>query len=155
TGCFTPGAGNATDIRNYTLSKFSLPPLGLSAQLNLQASASFAQQYHWGSHYGTIEFGGKIRNAHKFDDTQSQTAKFSNVPAAQFLGTFTDSDYYDGTYHFTNTPDYTKVRTFALASGKIVAAGVNGNNYDLIERVSAGYVMNTIDLAPRIRLVAG
>jgi hypothetical protein len=64
----------------------------LSAQLNLQASASFAQQCHLGSHYGTFEFGGKIRNAHKFDDTQTLIASFKglNVPAAQFLGSFTD-----------------------------------------------------------------
>jgi TonB-dependent receptor len=158
--CFTPGTTDATDIRNYNLTKFELPPTGLSAQLNLQASASFAQQYHWGSHFGTIEFGGKIRNAHKFDDTQSLIAKFPDtptnfVPAAQFLGTFTDPNYYDKTYTFTNTPDYTKVRTFAMASGLIKSSGVNSGNYDLIERVSAGYVMNTLDLTSRLRLIAG
>jgi TonB-dependent receptor len=158
--CFTPGVGDATDIRNYNLTRFDLPPSGHSAQLNLQGSASFGQQYHWGSHFGTIEFGGKIRNAHKFDDTQSLTARFPNTPtnfvaAAQFLGTFTDPGYYDGTYHFTNTPDYTKVRAFAMTSGLIQPQGVNSGNYDLIERVSAGYVMNTLDLTSRLRLVAG
>ena len=153
-GCFTPGTGDATDIRNYNLTRFSLPSSGLSAQLNLQASASFAQQYHLGSHYGIFEFGGKIRNAHKFDD--SQTLRWSGrVPAAQFLGSFTDPDYYDGTYHFTNTPDYAKVRAFAIASGGIVASGVNAANYNLIERVSAGYLMNTLDLTRRFRLVTG
>lgn len=156
--CFTPGTGDATDIRNYTLTDFSLPPMGLSAQLNLQGSASFAQQYHVGSHYAIFEFGGKIRNAHKFDDTQRLTADFSSlppIPAAQFLGTFTDPNYYDKTYHFTNTPDYEKVRAFALASGLITPQGINGNNYNLIERVSAGYLMNTVDLTSRFRLVAG
>jgi outer membrane receptor protein involved in Fe transport len=153
-GCFTPGAGDATDIRNYTLTKFSLPPEGESAQLNLQVGASFAQQYHLGSHYGTFEFGGKIRNAHKFDNTQTLTALFKNVPAAQFLGSFTDSGYYDGTYHFTNTPDYTKVRGFAVASGAITSSGAN-NTFDLIERISAGYLMNTLDITHRLRLVAG
>src|SRR5581483_414275 len=33
--------------------------------------------------------------------------------------------------------------------------GVNANNFDLIERIPAGYVMNTIELASRVRLVAG
>jgi TonB-dependent receptor len=153
-GCFTPGTGDATDIRNYTLTKFNPPPTGISAQLNLQASASFAQQYHLGSHYGTFEFGGKIRNAHKFDDTTSFVAKFTNVPAAQFLGSFTDPDYYDGTYHYVNTPDYTKVRDFAMASGKLTSLG-GGNNFDLVERITAGYLMNSIDLTRRVRLVAG
>lgn len=155
-GCFTPGSLDATDIRNYNLTRFNLPPSGLSAQLNLQTSASFAQQYHLGSHYGMFEFGGKIRNAHKFDDTQSLTARFTTViPAAQFLGTFTDPNYYDKTYHFVNTTDYTKVRDFAMASGLILPSGINSSNYNLIERVSAGYVMNTLDITPRFRLVAG
>ncbi len=158
-GCFVPGPTDATDIRNYKLTKFQLPPTGLSAQLNLQASASFAHQYHLGSHYGIFEFGGKIRNAHKFDDTQTLTADFRTlptaVPAAQFLGTFTDPAYYDKTYHFTNTPDYEKVRAFALASGLIDPSGVNSANFNLIERVSAGYLMNTIDLNRRLHLVVG
>jgi len=157
--CFTPGAGDATDIRNYTVTDFQPPPTGLSAQLNLQGSASFAQQYHVGSHYGIFEFGGKIRNAHKFDDTRQLTADFTQlstpVPAAQFMGTFTDPNYYDKTYHFTNTPDYEKVQAFALASGLLTGAQINSNNYNLIERVSAGYVMNTIDLTPRFHLVTG
>ena len=71
------------------------------------------------------------------------------------MGTFTDPSYYDKTYHFTNTPDYTKVRAFALASGLIYPSGINSSNYNLIERVSAGYVMNTLDLTARFRLVAG
>ena len=157
-GCFTPGAADTTDIRNYKLKTFDLPSTGLSAQLNLQASASYAQQYHLGSHYGIFEFGGKIRNAHKFDDSRQLEADFSkltvNVPAAQFMGTFTDPNYYDKTYHFTNTPDYNLVKTFALASGLLVPIDT-GANFDLIERVSAGYVMNTIDLTKRLHMVAG
>ena len=33
--------------------------------------------------------------------------------------------------------------------------GPNKGNYDLIERIPAGYVMNTIELASRFRLVTG
>jgi TonB-dependent receptor len=157
--CFTPGAADATDIRNYNVTDFQPPPTGLSAQLNLQASASFAQQYHLGSHYAIFEFGGKIRNAHKFDDTQQMDADFTllpnPVPAAQFMGTFTDPNYYDKTYHFTNTADYEKVQAFVIANGLLTGGGVNSNNYDLIERVSAGYLMNTIDLSSRFHLVTG
>lgn len=156
-GCFTPGPNDVTDVRNFSLTNFALPGAGLTAQLNLQAAASYAKEYHLGSHYGSLEFGFKVRNAHKFDNTQQLVADFSAnpVPAAQFLGTFTDPNYYDGTYHFTNVADYTKVRAFAIASGAIQASGINGNNYDLIERVTAGYVMNTIDLNSRLRLVGG
>jgi TonB-dependent receptor len=156
-GCFSPGPGDVTDIRNYSLVAFALPGSGLTAQLNLQGSASYAKQYHLGSHYGTFEFGGKVRNGHKFDNTQQLTADFSGnpVPAGQFLGSFTDPNYYDKTYRFTNVTDYEKVRTFAENSGLIVASGLNGSNFSLIERVSAGYVMNTLDLTSRLRLVGG
>ncbi len=71
------------------------------------------------------------------------------------MGNFTDPNYYDKTYHFTNTPDYTMVQAFALASGLLSRFGVNSANFNLIERVSAGYLMNTIDLTPRLHLVAG
>ena len=33
--------------------------------------------------------------------------------------------------------------------------GVNENNYDFVERIPAGYLMNTIELASRVHLVAG
>ena len=155
-GCFTPGAGDITDIRNYSLAGVQEPNTGLTAQLNLQASASYAHQYHIGSRFGIFEFGGKIRNEHKFEDTQQVVADLSAnpVPAGQFLGTFTDPNYYDGTYHFTNTPDYRKARDFAAGLGAFISSPSN-SNFTLIERVTAGYVMNTLDLTPRLRLVAG
>ncbi len=74
-GCFGTGADNAVDSNNYYLSKFSLPNGGLSAQVNLTASASYAKNYHAGTHFGTIEFGGKIRNAHKFDDSYQEVRR--------------------------------------------------------------------------------
>jgi TonB-dependent receptor len=158
--CFTPGAGNATDIRNYVLTRYEPPNSGLTAQLNLQGSASYAKDYHLGSHFSMFELGGKIRNGHKFDDTTAFRENFpkpgnpGTIAATQFLGTFTDPDYYDGTYHFVNTPDYTLVRAFALSNGGTLIPN-NGSDFSLIERVSAGYVMNTLDLTPRLRLVAG
>ncbi|HEY6306738.1 MAG TPA: TonB-dependent receptor [Candidatus Angelobacter sp.] len=158
-GCFTPGIGDTTDINNYVLTGYTPPSSGLTAQLNLQGSASFGQQYHWGSHYGTIEFGAKIRNAHKFDNSTGFLADFtaSPVPGAQFLGTtHPDPNYYDKTYSFTNAPSYPLVRTFADASGQVVADPNSiGSHFDLIERVTAGYVMNSLDITPRIRLVGG
>ena len=33
--------------------------------------------------------------------------------------------------------------------------GIDPANYDLVEKVSAGYIMNTVDLNSRFRLVAG
>ncbi len=188
-GCFGAGADNAMNGDNYALSEFNLPGQGISAQLNLQASASYAKNYHWGSHFGTFEFGGKIRNAHKFDDSYDMALNMlNNEPVAnhpEWMSDFSDPHYYGGTYpHGTNLTDYSKVRDWALAQGVSVinpATGfpigwcstapnacatngvalnspggtLNSVNFDLVERISAGYVMNTIDLNSRMRLVTG
>ena len=186
--CFTPGSTNALDRSNYSLTDYSPPTFGRSAQLNLQASASYARNYHLGSHYGTFEFGAKIRNAHKYDNTfdeiyctnladSSANTRCDNTPAdilsftgSQFPGSFTDPKYYSNHEPFGNTVDYTKVQSFVGANpGSFTCLfndyptsipcspthGADQNNYTLNERITAGYLMNSIDLTNRIHLVAG
>ena len=127
-----------------------------------QASGSYARLYHLGAHYGTFEFGAKIRNAHKFDDTYDPSWSISKdeaIPVAahpEWNSNFTDPGYYDKTYHIGPVTDYSKVRGWVLANNIATEwPGVNSNNYDLIERIPAGYVMNTIELTSRLRFVAG
>jgi len=162
--CYTPGTTNVLDIANYKLKKFNLPSTGLSAQLNLQGSASFAKNYHIGSHQSTFEFGAKIRNGHKFDDSYSGTYSVASgvpaIPVDQFAGSFTDPGYYDKSYPFAlKNVDYTKVRAYVAANPGLFnfdgGPGVNDGNYDLIERVTAGYLMNIVDLTSRVRLIGG
>ncbi len=72
---------------------------------------------------------------------------------------FTDPNYYDKTYHVGPVTDWNKVESYVLTNKSLFTLaggpGVNSNNYDLIERIPAGYVMNTIELASRVRLVTG
>jgi TonB-dependent receptor len=173
-GCWGTGADNAMDQRNYKLKEFNLPGQGISPQVNLQGSASYARNYHVGTHFGTLEFGGKIRNAHKFDNSYDMVLNMSGTePVAnhpEWASDFSDPHYYGGTYKYgTNLVDYSKVRAWANASGLgyCVAqpapnsvtwgcnARLNTGDFDLVERISAGYVMNTIDLNSRMRLVTG
>ncbi len=162
-GCFGTGADNAVDSNNYYLSKFSLPNNGQSAQLNLTASASYAKNYHVGTHFGTFEFGGKIRNAHKYDDSYQLSPDLSKYNGSLLVSSnsawasnFTDPNYYDKTYHLGPVTDYSAVRSWVYANGlPLTGYGVNSANYDFVERISAGYVMNTIDLSSRLRLVTG
>jgi TonB-dependent receptor len=81
-----------------------------------------------------------------------------------FLGTFTNSTYYDGRYpsSFT-TPqvDYGKVLAYFHGNPGAFTLDQAGttlntysNNFDLIERVTAGYAMNTLQFG-RIRLQTG
>jgi TonB-dependent receptor len=162
-GCFGSGTDNAEDRNNYGLKSFAPPTFGQSVQLNLQASGSYARQYRHGSHFGTIEFGAKIRNAHKFDDTydESFNANGTTLVSAhpEWASTFSDPNYYDKTYHIGPVTEYPKIEAYVNSNSTLFTMsggpGVNANNYDLIERIPAGYVMNTIELASHVRLVAG
>jgi TonB-dependent receptor len=170
TGCIggdVSAADNAFDKNNYGLIEYDPPTFGQSVQLNLQASGSYARQYHFGTHFGTVEFGAKIRNAHKYDNTYNeaylsgdQSGESDRVrDHPEWSSNFSDSDYYDGTYgKYPAVTDYAKIKVYALTTGAFELTGgpgANSNNYDLIERIPAGYVMNTIELASRVRLVAG
>jgi len=161
--CFTPGVTNTEDIANYKLSNWSPASVGESAQRNVQAAAAFGHVYHAGDRYATLEFGGKYRDAHKYDNSYTTTytvAKGVTIPIAPFTGTFTDSKYYDNAYPWPlQNVDYTRVQNYVQAHPQefVVTGGPgpNKSNYDLTERVAAAYVMNSIDVSPHARLIAG
>jgi TonB-dependent receptor len=161
--CFTAGSTNAIDIANYKLSSWNPPTLGESAQLNVEGSASAGKLYHFGEHLGTVEFGVKVRNGHKDNSTTSPkytVKKGVTIPVAQFAGTFTDPSYYDNSYPWpSQIPGFPQVQNYVMANpDQFTLSGTtapNSNSFDLTERVTAGYVMNTLDLATRVRVVAG
>ncbi|HKF49690.1 MAG TPA: TonB-dependent receptor [Terracidiphilus sp.] len=172
--CFGGGGQpSAFDRNNYGFSEFDYPTYGQSAQLNLEGDGSYARMYHFGTHYGTVEFGAKIRNAHKYDNTYNFSyctdaacdgAGANLLPISQhpeWNSTFHDPKYYDGTYGGPYTPvtSWGLLRGWVEANNSILTPvggpGVNGNNYNLIERIPAGYVMNTIELHSRVRLNLG
>ncbi|HMF93475.1 MAG TPA: TonB-dependent receptor [Vicinamibacterales bacterium] len=161
--CYTPGATNTEDIANYKLTNWSPASVGESAQRNVQAAGTFGHLYHAGDHSGTLEFGGKFRDAHKYDDSYTTTytvARNVTIPIAQFAGGFTDPKYYDNSYPWPlQNVDYTLVQSYVQTHPQqfVVTGGpgANKSNYDLTERVGAGYVMNSIDLSSGTRLIAG
>ena len=160
------GAG-ASAINDPTQYAFSHLDVGqtYSPQLNLQAGFSTARTYNWAGHAGTFEFGAKVRNAHKFEDARDPVYDSVNNPAmTQFLGTFTNSNYYDKHYTLGPTVDYSKVTSYFRAHANDMnffqidpnstVQNSAPNNYDLVERIAAGYLMNTVDLG-RFRLQTG
>jgi TonB-dependent receptor len=161
--CYTPGSTDVQDINNYRLTKWSPASVGESAQRNIQGAASYGKVYHWGERFGTLEVGGKYRDAHKYDNSYTTTYNVADgvvIPIAQFAGTFTDPNYYNGHYPWPPlNVDYTKVQNYVGANPSqfVVSGGpgVNDANFELTERVGAGYIMNTVDLSPRARLIAG
>jgi len=155
--CFS----EAYNASNYALSRLRINH-GLSAQVNLQADGAIGKRYHIGSHLATFEFGGKFRNAHKFDDSFQITTSPNDgvsIPVAQFPSVLTNNNYYSGAYHLGPNPSYQAVQAFADANPSqfttVSSQGTDTSNYDLVEKVSAGYLMNTIDFSSKFRLVAG
>jgi len=151
---------------NYGLNEV-VTSTGLSADVNLSAAASYLVNYHLGSHYAILEFGGKIRNDHKFQDateTQYDGWKAKNYPMTMFLSGFSSNNYMNNHYfggHYGQVSNFETISTFTLANlaakyvdGEATAADGAPNQFDILERVSAGYIMNTMDFG-RLHVVAG
>jgi TonB-dependent receptor len=117
-GCFGTGPDNAEDRDNYKLKSWAPPTFGKSSQLNLEASGSYSRVYHLGSHFGTFEFGAKIRNAHKWDNTYDESfapkSKMLVANHPEWNSDFTDTNYYDKTYHIGPVTDYSKVHPMCM-----------------------------------------
>jgi TonB-dependent receptor len=161
--CYTAGPTNAVDIANYSLSNWQPSTVGQSRQLNVQGSASAGLTYHAGDRLGTLEFGGKVRNGDKNNNSYQLTYtpnKGVTIPVAQFAGNFTDPNYFSNVYPWpSKNVDYTQVQSYVTAHlDQFTVTGGPGpskSSFSLTERVTAGYVMNTLDLAAHARLVAG
>src|SRR5215813_9493670 len=133
---------------------------GQSAQLNLQFAGAMAKRYHIGSKLANIEIGGKFRNEHKFDNSYSIAyTPNSDILLSQFPNGLTNNNYYDGTYKLGYNPNYQVIRNFLLANQNQFTSestfGADPANYGLVEKVGAGYLMNTVDFSNRVRVVAG
>jgi TonB-dependent receptor len=149
---------------------------GITSQVNLQGAFSMAKNYHVGSHYSTFEFGLKARNAHKGQDAYSPVydepgancfdAQGNAVPQcsmASYLSGFTNPHYYFNAYPLGPVTNYS---TIANSLNSLVSQGYNTldvlatafgsdeSNFDLTERISAAYAMNTIEFG-RFRLQTG
>jgi TonB-dependent receptor len=163
--CFT----EAYDPTTLQLNQIQDSAHGKAAQLNLEGTVSVAKNYHLGSHVSTFETGFYLRNAHKFDDSFEIDWCPINPAAApfatQFLNGFHNSNYYNGSYPYGPGISWEKVQTFFKANRGLFTSDPtlcsqtapqfgNSNNFDLVERVTAGYVMDSIDFGP-VHLVGG
>ncbi len=165
--CLAPGSPTL-DPTQYKLDEFDTTS-GETSQVNLQGAFSMAKNYHVGSHFSTFEFGFKVRNAHKGQDAYSGV--YDNVGnygstglpplMSMFLSGFNNSNYYNKDYNLGPVTEYNKITSFFNANPQLfpidqpaTTFGSVSANFDLTERISAGYVMNTIEFG-RFRLQTG
>ena len=154
--CFTEGYNPSNLVLNNINRN-----LGHSAQLNLQAAGAGAKRYHMGSRLATIEIGGNFRNVHKFADTYRLTLTPNNaVPLSTFPNRLINNTYYNGAnYKLGYNANYEDAMAYANANPSAFTSsstfGQDPSQYGLVEKVTAGYVMNTVDLSSRFRLITG
>jgi TonB-dependent receptor len=151
----------AVTLSNYKLSTIDLT-FGQATQLNLQANGSYGRNYHLGSHASVFEIGGQFRNEHKGQDAYSPEYDSTLTPlASSYLGTFSNPHFYGGSYPMAQVTSFeaitadldTNPQNFTLDEGTTRLQS-DAANYNLQERVSAGYVMNTIEFG-RFHLQTG
>ena len=156
--CFT----EISNPSNFQLSKITRD-LGPSAQLNIELSGSGAKRYHIGSKLATFEIGGRFRNEHKFNDGYVLTLTPNSgavIPMTDFPNSLINHNYYNGgNYNLGYNPSLENAVAFYNANQGMFTSsstqGQDGQEYDLIEKVGAGYIMNTIDLSSKWRFIAG
>jgi TonB-dependent receptor len=162
--CYT----EAYNPANFQLTTVEDAAHGQASQLNLQGQVSVGRIYQKGSHLGRFEMGFRIRNAHKFDDSfenfyAPNPGLNLNLPISMFPSGLTDKNYYDRSYPLGPLASWDRVGAYFKANANNFILdpnnpsstyGTNPANFDLVERVTAGYLMNTIDFS-RFTLVTG
>jgi TonB-dependent receptor len=159
-GCVAAGSP-IFDPTLYSMSEFDTSS-GPTDQVNLQGSASYGKNYKWGSHDGTFQVGAKIRNSHDYQNAISDVWEPNgNFSMSDFLSGFRNSDYYSGSYTFGPVTSFRKLKNFFDQNPDDFSLDVSDthlgsdpNNYNLTERVTAGYIMNTLQFG-RFRLQTG
>jgi TonB-dependent receptor len=149
---------NIYDPTQYYLSNFRTNNY-YNPEVDLGFGGSVTTSYTVGGHASTIEVGGRFRNVHKF----ANQSTFYFVPAgsvssaslllSNFPSTFSDPNYYSGQYTWGPAANNDKILAVPMVQDP-KNTNQTGQNFDLIERVSAGYVMDTLDLR-NFRIVAG
>lgn len=154
---------NIFDPKQYFLQSYDYNTT-FNPQVNLQGGADYAYHYNAGKWFGEFQLGGKVRNAHKFNeanDVYYNANDPASLPMTKFLTTATTNNYYDGSYAYGPLTDYNLIR--AYFTGTPSAFSVNKSKtfarntpqtYDLVERVTAGYVQNAITYG-KWRIYAG
>jgi TonB-dependent receptor len=154
---------NIYDSKQYFLQNLDFNRY-YSPQVNLQGGASLARNYSLNGHYGTFEMGGKVRNAHKFqnaNDVYYDAVSPDTLPMTLFLSGLQNNNFYGNSYQLGSFVNYDKVRSYFTANPGAFAVNTQKTlqrnepqKFNLLERVYAGYIQNSINFG-KWRLYAG
>jgi TonB-dependent receptor len=154
---------NIFDATAYSVEQVLEPQVHMN-QLNFQGALTAARRYMLGSHLGTFEMGFKVRDGHKVYNVVNNywDNGNANFTLNNFLGTFTDPNYYDKSYTLGPLSTYDKLNS-VFVNNLNTAFKYNFNktrlrsdpsDYDADERIYAGYLMNNINVG-KFRIQTG
>lgn len=153
---------NGVNINDPTT--YSLNSLGLRNESTFErdvvGSISMAKQYSLGTHFSTFEMGLKIGDARKTSSyNDSDFSPNGTVLMNSFLYPFKNNNYYFGNFNYGPVTNYNSILAYynanpgAFTGGPNLAANLS-NDFDISERIYAGYAMNTVTLG-KFRWQAG
>src|SRR5262249_8893929 len=134
-----------------------------TSQRDFGGSINLMRAYAMAEIPAMLQFGAKFRDSRKTNNVDDQTYDPTGVPALtmnQVLGSFANPDYYFGHYTLGPLADLNQIINFTQTSPSSIKLNIDktrqkdASNYDTSEVVSAGYVMNTMDIG-RGHLQAG
>jgi TonB-dependent receptor len=170
---FTPKFPVLNGINIYDPTQYTLNDLRLANESTFERDVvgdiDLNKQYKLGSHASSFEMGFKGWDARKTQLYDDQEFSPSGPIMDQFLSSFHDSSYYFNQYKYGPVTRFNSIlaqyRTdssafpgaFTTASGQVVSTDYIGNlssDFDLSERIWAGYAMDTISFG-NFRLQGG
>ena len=157
TACYSEAYGDAS---SYTLDHISRS-LGTAAQLNLGIGGSGRTTLSPRRRSAVFEYGGKFRNEHKYADTYNVTlTPNGSISMTTFPNRLMYKHFYNGgVYPLGYNPQAADVVAYAGAHASDFTIdstqGQDPSQFALVERVSAGYLMNTFEFSNGMRFIAG
>jgi len=146
---------NGVDVNNPALySATSLATADDQArERDLAGAVNVTRPYAGGGGTGALQAGFKLRDADKSQTANDQTFAVSGLPLSAVIGSFANPHYFNGDYQLGPLADLDSILSFLASHPGSTALNVDStrqrsdpNTYGASERVTAAYVMNTVDL---------
>jgi TonB-dependent receptor len=138
---------NIYDPSTYTFAGGNTENDGIFER-DVVGDVSLSKQYSLAGHFSTFEVGFKGWDARKTSVVDRENFNSTDaLPMSQFLSGYHDSNYYFGRYTYGPVTQYTKILSAIGADGTTPDLVNNwSNDWDIGERIWAGYAMDTFDL---------
>src|SRR5579883_495730 len=143
---------NINDPTTYALSNLNFQN-DSTFERDVVGAASMAKQYSLGSHFSAFEMGLKIADARKTQnyDESSFSPNTGNILMNSFLTSFRNTNYYFNNFNYGPVTNYNSILAYYNANPGQFSGGPNlaanlSNDFDISERIYAGYAMNTVTL---------